>query len=269
MNLSGHLNDNIKALVTPSVPSTTSMGLSTNDELPISYGSETDPVFTAWLAAPVGLTKSHVGLGNVDNTSDLSKPLSTAMTNALALKQDVANLSTNLTTDAASTTKYPACKTVKDYADAITIASAALYQTLANLSTNTSLGSSDTLYPSQKAVKTYVDARIPVGTAHNNTSGKEASVGATEWYHLTQAQHTIAVQSATAARDGYLTKEDFSLFTTGSGGVATSLKTTNFEMKEVSNRLVIIHNGTATEIFSFSTAGLEKTKDDLVAFTTP
>ena len=36
----------------------------------------------------VTLTKADVGLGNVDNTTDLLKPLSTATTNALALKAD-------------------------------------------------------------------------------------------------------------------------------------------------------------------------------------
>lgn len=36
----------------------------------------------------LGLTKASVGLGNVDNTSDLLKPLSTAAINALALKEN-------------------------------------------------------------------------------------------------------------------------------------------------------------------------------------
>lgn len=37
---------------------------------------------------PHGTTKSDVGLSNVDNTSDLNKPISTATQNALDLKQD-------------------------------------------------------------------------------------------------------------------------------------------------------------------------------------
>lgn len=41
---------------------------------------------------------------------------------------------------------------------------AAFYQTLANLSTSTSLGASNTLYPSQNAVKTYVDNAIAGNT---------------------------------------------------------------------------------------------------------
>ena len=37
-------------------------------------------------ATVTGLTKSHVGLSNVDNTSDVNKPVSSATTTALAAK---------------------------------------------------------------------------------------------------------------------------------------------------------------------------------------
>ena len=46
-----------------------------------------NPTFTGTVA---GITKAMVGLANVDNTSDLAKPVSTATSSALALK---ANLS--------------------------------------------------------------------------------------------------------------------------------------------------------------------------------
>ena len=42
---------------------------------------------------PHGTTKSDVGLGNVDNTSDLNKPISTATQNALDNKQNLLNTS--------------------------------------------------------------------------------------------------------------------------------------------------------------------------------
>ncbi len=45
------------------------------------------PTFTGTVA---GVTKAHVGLGNVDNTSDEDKPLSTAATTALNLKAPLA-----------------------------------------------------------------------------------------------------------------------------------------------------------------------------------
>ena len=50
--------------------------------------TETDPIFTTWLSSPTGLTKSNVGLSNVDDTSDSNKPVSTATQTALNKKAD-------------------------------------------------------------------------------------------------------------------------------------------------------------------------------------
>lgn len=46
------------------------------------------PAFTG---TPTGVTKTHVGLGNVDNTSDVNKPVSTAQQTALNLKAPLAS----------------------------------------------------------------------------------------------------------------------------------------------------------------------------------
>lgn len=46
------------------------------------------PAFTG---TPTGITKTHVGLGNVDNTSDANKPVSTAQQAALNLKAPLAS----------------------------------------------------------------------------------------------------------------------------------------------------------------------------------
>jgi hypothetical protein len=46
---------------------------------------------TTFAGTVTGLTKTNVGLGNVDNTSDASKPVSTATSTALALKANLAN----------------------------------------------------------------------------------------------------------------------------------------------------------------------------------
>ena len=89
------------------------------------------PTFTGTVS---GITKAMVGLGYVDNTSDLEKPISTATQVALDLK--------------ASTT---------------TLASK---ENTANKSSATDLGGSSTsdfLFPTQKAVKTYVDGQISSG----------------------------------------------------------------------------------------------------------
>jgi hypothetical protein len=50
----------------------------------------------------IDLTKSDVGLGNVDNTSDLSKPISTATQTALNAKQNTLTLTTTGTSGAAT-----------------------------------------------------------------------------------------------------------------------------------------------------------------------
>ena len=53
------------------------------------------PTFTGTVS---GITKSMVGLNNVDNTSDLNKPISTATQSALDLKQDILVSGTSIKT---------------------------------------------------------------------------------------------------------------------------------------------------------------------------
>ena len=53
----------------------------------------------------IDLTKNDVGLSNVDNTSDINKPISTATQTALDLKENVANKATDLLSP--DDTKYP------------------------------------------------------------------------------------------------------------------------------------------------------------------
>lgn len=62
--------------------------------------------------------RTNLGINNVDNTSDANKPISIATQVALNLKEDVANKSTNIVTDAGSDIKYPSVKSVKTYVDA-------------------------------------------------------------------------------------------------------------------------------------------------------
>ena len=86
-------------------------------------GSSTDLALKAPLASPAftgtvtGITKAMVDLGNVDNTTDLLKPISTAAQTALNLKEDLANKSNDIAVDQASDSKYPSVKAVKTYVD--------------------------------------------------------------------------------------------------------------------------------------------------------
>jgi len=51
------------------------------------------------LTGVVVLNKSHISLGNVDNTSDANKPVSTAQQTALNLKADISSLATVATSN--------------------------------------------------------------------------------------------------------------------------------------------------------------------------
>ena len=61
------------------------IGTNTND---ISTNKGTMDGHIANTSNPHNVTKNQLGLGNVDNTSDLNKPVSTATQNALGQKQD-------------------------------------------------------------------------------------------------------------------------------------------------------------------------------------
>jgi hypothetical protein len=165
----------------------------------LADGSVTDAKVAA------GINKTKVGLGNVDNTSDANKQISTATQTALNLKEDAANKSVDVTLADVTNTKFPTEKAVKAYVDgkvaAATIADAdastkgkiqlagdlggtaaaptvpalANKENSVNKSTITTLGSSDVLFPTQNAVKTYVDTKVAAATiadADASTKGK-------------------------------------------------------------------------------------------------
>jgi hypothetical protein len=106
------------------------------------------PTFTGTIS---GITKVMVGLGSVDNTADLAKPISTATQEALDTKVSASTYSTTLSTKVDTETF------------STTVASK---ENTSNKSTATDLGgssTSDILFPTQKAVKTYVDGQVNAG----------------------------------------------------------------------------------------------------------
>lgn len=66
----------------------------------------------AQLKTALGLVKGDVGLGNVDNTSDANKPVSTAQQTALDLKENLANKATDFST--VNNTLYPTVQAVNN-----------------------------------------------------------------------------------------------------------------------------------------------------------
>ena len=69
-------------------------------------------------ASNVGEIKINLELNNVENTSDLKKPISTATQSALNLKEIATNKSTDVSKDGTSDVKFPTVKSVKTYVDA-------------------------------------------------------------------------------------------------------------------------------------------------------
>jgi hypothetical protein len=93
------------------------------------------PTFTGTVR---GITKTMVGLGNIDNTADTAKPISNATKLVLDTKVSTETFSSTILTK----------------------------ENAANKSTATNLGAaaaSDILFPTQKAVKAYVDAQANAG----------------------------------------------------------------------------------------------------------
>jgi hypothetical protein len=162
-------------------------------------------------ATTAAAARTNLVLGNVDNTSDANKPISTATQNALDTKANANEVTTALATkaNAAEVTSALATKAnasevntaLATKANAIEVttalatkasaeevatalatkanasdvsASLALKEDVSNKA-NTPLGSSTTLYPTQSAVKTYVDAQVAaatIGDANGSTKGK-------------------------------------------------------------------------------------------------
>ncbi len=92
--------------------------------VPFAYASKTAENVTGVVAVVNGGTgastvagaKINLGLNNVDNTSDLNKPISTATQTALNLKENAANKSTN-TALGTSDILFPSQNAVKTYVD--------------------------------------------------------------------------------------------------------------------------------------------------------
>jgi hypothetical protein len=148
-----------------------------------------NPTFTGTVS---GVTKTMVGLGNADNTSDANKPISTLTQSALDLKANTSDVTTGLALKANSNnptftgTVGGIDKTMVGLSNADNTSDANkpistatqtalnLKENAANKSTATTLGTSDVLFPTQNAVKTYVDASVSDATpdADATTKGK-------------------------------------------------------------------------------------------------
>ena len=109
-NLSNHQSD-----------TTNIHGIADTSILVTTTGTQT--LTNKTITSPSGLVKSDVGLGNVDNTSDANKPISTATQSALDLKANASDI-TELSQDAVNTAIVAGVgldKTYDDVANTITL----------------------------------------------------------------------------------------------------------------------------------------------------
>jgi hypothetical protein len=97
------------------------------------YAKSASPTFTGTVS---GISKSMVGLGNVDNTSDASKPVSTAGQTALDLKANLAS---------PTLTGVPAAPTAAVNTNTTQIATTAFAQTAANNAEANAIGAANAL----------------------------------------------------------------------------------------------------------------------------
>lgn len=84
----GNVDNTSDANKPVSSATTTQLNLKAPLASPTFTGTVTIPTGGS-ITAPTGLVKGDVGLGNVDNTSDANKPISSAETTALAAKNDI------------------------------------------------------------------------------------------------------------------------------------------------------------------------------------
>lgn len=80
--------------------------------------SGTLPLTAGGTGATTAVTaRANLGLGNVDNTADVDKPVSGLVLAQLNNKESLLNKSTSILLDSTSQVKYPSVKAVKEYVD--------------------------------------------------------------------------------------------------------------------------------------------------------
>ena len=189
--------------------------------------------------------RTNLGLGNVDNTADANKPISTAtqaaldtkanasdVTTALATKANANEVTTALATKANSAEVTTALATKANASDVTT--SLALKEDASN-KVNTPLGSSTTLFPTQNAVKTYVDAQVAGATIADASSSTKGKIQLAGDLAGTAAAPTVPGLAAKANASDVTTslalKEDVSNKSNTPLGTSTSLYPTQNAVK--------------------------------------
>jgi hypothetical protein len=172
-------------------------------------------------ATTAAAARTNLGLGNLDNTSDANKPISTATQNALATKANASEVTTTL----------------------------GLKEDVSNKA-NTPLGMSTTLYPTQNAVKTYVDAQIAAATiadAGASTKGKIQLAGDLAGTAAAPTVPGLALKADAAAVTSALNlKANTAEVSTALGAKANASEVTTALAQKLDQSKVGVANGVAS-----------------------
>jgi hypothetical protein len=164
-----------------------------------------DPTFTGTVS---GVTKAMVGLGNVDNTSDASKPVSTATQTALDLKANSAAPTFTGTVVLPSTTSIGnVSATELGYVDGVTSAIQTQLDAKAPIADPTFTGTVSGITKAMVGlnnVNNTADANKPVSTAQQTALDLKANLSGPTFTGTVTLPATTAIGNVSAAELGYV-----------------------------------------------------------------
>jgi hypothetical protein len=224
------------------------------------------------LTADVTLTKADIGLGSVDNTSDASKPISTATAAALAGKVSLSGSYA----DPAWITSLEWSKIASKPSTYAPSAHAASHsagggdQIAVTMAQVTGLGSALTAFAAASHASQHAqDGADAVTVAMGQVTGLSAALagkvatsrlvstsGPLSGGGALSADLTLSIAKASASVDGYLAKEDFAAFAAKEPAIATSTSAKVWLGDKTWGDFVASINGVSGAVnFSASTTG--------------
>jgi hypothetical protein len=194
------------------------------------------PAFTG---TPTGITKAHVGLGNVDNTADTAKPVSTAQAAADAAVQATAVNRANHTgtqsadtiTDGTTNKAYTAAEKTKLAGIATAATANATDASLRDRTTHTGTQTASTISDFNTAADARVNALVPASSETESgkvelATGLETKTGTDN----TRAVHPAGLKSATDLLYDKVAFRGNDLITNGNAALGTNYNFSTFTL---------------------------------------
>lgn len=197
-------------------------GIADTSILVTTTGSQT--LTNKTITSPSGLVKGDVGLGNVDNTSDANKPISTATQTALDLKAPLSSPTFTGTVTLPDNTVALGTKTTGDYVASL----------VAGTGVTLSNNSGETATPT-------VAIGQAVGTTDNVTfagvTADAIKIGVTASGEIDTSSGDLTIDSA----GGTVTVDD-NLIVTGNLTVSGTTTSVNTEILTVDDNIIVLNN---------------------------